>query len=105
MKKLILILTFVAMLLPVASWAQLYPPNDMGVTMGHVHLMVRDVEANKKFWSILGGVPLKIDETEVMKFPGVFVFLTPGHAQPTPAPPKEITVLCGCPSDGLEPSV
>ena len=105
MKNFVLILTFAALLLPAASWAQLYPPNEMGVTMGHVHLVVRDVEANKKFWSILGGVPIKIDETDVMKFPGVFVFLTPGNAKPTPPPPKEITVLCGCPSDGLELSV
>jgi catechol 2,3-dioxygenase-like lactoylglutathione lyase family enzyme len=30
--------------------AQLAPPNEAGVTMGHLHLNVRDVEARKKFW-------------------------------------------------------
>jgi catechol 2,3-dioxygenase-like lactoylglutathione lyase family enzyme len=90
---------------PTASWAQLLPPNDAGVTMGHVHLNVRDVEANKKFWALLGGLPLKIDGTEVMKFPGVFVFLTPGTPPVGGGPPARLQVLCGCPSDGFEPSV
>ena len=32
--------------------AQLNPPNQMGVTVGHMHLNVHDVEAAKKFfWS------------------------------------------------------
>jgi predicted enzyme related to lactoylglutathione lyase len=30
------------------AWAQAFPPNDMGVTMGHLHLNSRDVEANRK---------------------------------------------------------
>jgi catechol 2,3-dioxygenase-like lactoylglutathione lyase family enzyme len=39
---------------------------------------VRDVEATKKFWAELGGTPIKIDGTDVIKFPGVLIFLTPG---------------------------
>jgi len=27
----------------------------------------------------MGGTPLKVDETQVMKFPGVLVFLTQGE--------------------------
>jgi len=104
MKKLISILSFVALCPPAASWAQLFPPNTVGVTMGHVHLTVRDVEANKKFWGVLGGTPLRIDGTEVMKFPGVFVFLTPG-APPDGPPPVRLQVICGCPSDGFQPNV
>ena len=105
MKRLVFTLSFAVLWSPVVSWSQTLPPNELGVSMGHVHLTVRDVEANKKFWAILGGTPLKIDETDVMKFPGVFVFMTPGNPMPTKAPPTELTVLCGCPSDGLEPSV
>jgi catechol-2,3-dioxygenase len=30
--------------------AQLLPPNLSGLTMGHVHLNVRSVEAQQKFW-------------------------------------------------------
>lgn len=93
-----------AVLLPTAASAQLLPPNEMGVTMGHVHLNVRDLEAHKKFWGMLGGTPLKIDRTDVMKFPGVFVFMTPGRP-PVGTPPAQLQVLCGCPSDGFEPGV
>jgi catechol-2,3-dioxygenase len=27
--------------------------------MGHLHLVVRDVDAQKKFWIALGGTPVK----------------------------------------------
>src|SRR5687767_4194942 len=60
--------------------AQLSPPNTSGVTMGHLHYQVRDVEANKKFWMALGGKPAKLRATEVVKFPDVLVFLSQGPA-------------------------
>ena len=69
--------------------AQLYPPNEMGVSLGHWHTIVRDVEASKKFWIAVGGTPMKIDGTDVMKFSGVFIFLTPG----TPSGGSEGTVV------------
>src|SRR5262245_19140558 len=69
----------ISVMMPFASaYAQLEPPNDTGVALGHWHTIVRDVNASKKFWIAMGGTALKIDETEVIKFPGVFVFLTPG---------------------------
>ena len=105
MKKFLVILSLVALWPTAASWAQLLAPNEAGVTMGHVHLNVRDLEANKKFWALLGGTPLKIDGTEVMKFPGVFVFLTPGTPPDAGGPPANLQVICGCPSDGFEPGV
>ncbi len=61
--------------------AQLAPPNDAGITMGHVHLNVRDVEASKKFWTALGGVPAKLGAIEGFKFPGVLILLR--QAEPT----------------------
>ncbi len=69
-----------------------------------MHLNVRDLQAHKKFWRMLGGTPHKIDGTDVMKFPGVFVFMTPGRP-PVGTPPAQLQVLCGCPSDGFEPGV
>jgi len=105
LNRLLLILGTSLLWSPPSSWAQLLPPNEAGVTMGHVHLTVRDMEGNRKFWTLVGGTPLKIDGTEVMKFPGVFVFLTPGSPALSAPPPVEIQVLCGCPSDGIEPSV
>jgi len=62
-----LLIASVAMLLPLSSaWAQLEVPNEAGVTFGHVHTIVRDVEATKKFWTTLGGQAIKIDKTDVM---------------------------------------
>ncbi len=58
-----------------ATWAQLLQPNQAGVTMGHLHYKVRDVDANKKFWIALGATPVKIDTREVLKFHSVLIFL------------------------------
>ena len=83
MKKLIFVLGVLGLLalLPArAAWAQLAPPNDAGVTMGHVHLMVQDVEAGKKFWTAMGGVPGKLGANEVFKFPGVLILIRKSDA-------------------------
>jgi catechol 2,3-dioxygenase-like lactoylglutathione lyase family enzyme len=62
--------------------AQLPAPNAAGVSMGHLHLNVKDVEENKKFWvEQLGATPIKLGTNDVMKFPGVLVFLR--KADPT----------------------
>jgi catechol 2,3-dioxygenase-like lactoylglutathione lyase family enzyme len=73
MRKLLsLVLSFAPLVM-----AQLPPPNAAGVSMGHLHLNVGDVEASKKFWADeLGGSVVKIGKLEVVKFPGVIVFLT-----------------------------
>jgi catechol 2,3-dioxygenase-like lactoylglutathione lyase family enzyme len=63
--------------------AQPAPPNEAGVTMGHWHLNSRDVEANKKIFVALGGVAAKPGDFDIVKFPGVVVFL---HLRPGVAP-------------------
>ena len=78
MKKLIPILSMAFVCQPVESWAQLRSPNTAGVAMGHWHTIVRDMDATRKFWTTLGGTAMKIDGVEVMKFPGAFIFMTPG---------------------------
>src|SRR5580765_7415912 len=71
MKLFSLILT----LAPLAL-AQLPPPNAAGVSMGHLHLNVKDIDESKKFWvDQLGGTPTKLGANDVVKFPGVLVFL------------------------------
>lgn len=60
------------------SWAQLAAPNAGGVAMGHLHYQVRDVAANKRFWIALGAQATQLGTTDVMKLPGVLVFLTEG---------------------------
>ena len=62
-----------------SAFAQAAPPNEAGVTMGHWHLNSRDVEANKKLFVALGGIATKPGDFELVKFPGVFVFL---HLRP-----------------------
>jgi len=78
LKRLICFLCAVMLWSPSQSGAQLETPNEAGVSLGHFHTIVRDVDAAKRFWTTLGGRAMKIDETDVIKFPGVFIFLTKG---------------------------
>jgi catechol 2,3-dioxygenase-like lactoylglutathione lyase family enzyme len=64
----------------VLGWAQLSAPNQTGVAMGHLHYHVRDVAANKKFWVTLGGEPVQLGSTQVIRFPGVLLLLTQGES-------------------------
>jgi catechol 2,3-dioxygenase-like lactoylglutathione lyase family enzyme len=46
------------------------------VIVGHYHLNVTSVEAHKKFWvDTLGGTMTKIGNTDVVRFPDIFLFL------------------------------
>jgi catechol 2,3-dioxygenase-like lactoylglutathione lyase family enzyme len=54
-------------------------PNAGGVTMGQWYTLVRDVNAAKQFWTLLGGKPITVDGMDVMKFHGVLVFLKKGE--------------------------
>ena len=78
MNKMILFLGL-ALLIPArASWAQLAAPGDSGVSMGHVHFLVPDVDAAKAFWTAMGGVPEKLGPNDVFKFPGVLILVRKG---------------------------
>jgi catechol 2,3-dioxygenase-like lactoylglutathione lyase family enzyme len=78
MRKLVLILGL-AMLIPGhATLAQVLGPNDAGVSMGHVHFLVPDVDAASKFWTAMGGVPEKLGPNNVFKFPGVLILVRKG---------------------------
>src|SRR5262250_3567306 len=56
--------------------AQLAPANDMGVALGHMHLAVKDVEANKQFFTtMLGGRLVTNGSLTLIEFPGIFVML------------------------------
>src|SRR5260370_20410737 len=81
MKKLfsIFILAVTTLIPAGVSRAQLAAPNETGVTMGHVHLVVQDLEAGKKFWLAMGGAPTKLGANEVIKFPRVLIFLRKGE--------------------------
>jgi catechol 2,3-dioxygenase-like lactoylglutathione lyase family enzyme len=68
-----------------AAWAQAFPPNEAGVTMGHWHLNTRDVEANRKLFVALGGTAMKAGTFDVVRFPGVVVFLHMAQGAPPPS--------------------
>jgi len=60
--------------------AQLAPPNgNRGVSMGHLHLIVKDVEAQKKFWTDFGGRPVKNGALDLIELPGVYIMLRQGE--------------------------
>jgi catechol 2,3-dioxygenase-like lactoylglutathione lyase family enzyme len=59
--------------------AQLATPNDAGVSMGHLHLLVRDVDAQKQFWTMMGGVSVQSGPLSFIQFPGTFVMLRKGE--------------------------
>ena len=63
-------------LFPGLASAQLAPPNETGVAMGHLHYHVSDVEANTRFWVALGGKANHVGRTVVITFPDVLVLLT-----------------------------
>ena len=53
-RRLRSVLLVVSMLAAQTVWAQTFPPNEAGVTMGHWHLNTSDVEANKKILVAMG---------------------------------------------------
>jgi len=54
--------------------AQLAPPNAAGVTFGHVHLSVKDVEVQKKLWVEQFGAVLSTKGTfTIAKLPGMMI--------------------------------
>ena len=57
--------------------AQLQPPNEMGVTMGHVHLIAHDVDGMRKFFVGLGGT--SIEDGRLIEFPGIFIMVSEGE--------------------------
>jgi catechol 2,3-dioxygenase-like lactoylglutathione lyase family enzyme len=61
--------------------AQLLPPNDAGVTLGHIHLTVKDVDAQTRFLvdMLLGTVVMNGKLTEI-QFPGVYILLRQGDS-------------------------
>jgi catechol 2,3-dioxygenase-like lactoylglutathione lyase family enzyme len=61
-------------------FAQLAPvTGNRGVAMGHLHLVVRDVDAQRKFWTDFGGRPIKNGMLDLIELPGVYIMLRKGE--------------------------
>lgn len=85
-------LPIVGLLLPLASpaYAQLQPPNGAGISMGHVHLNVANVDVQKKLWiEHFGAVPLQKEGLPGVKLPGMLILFS----QQTPTGSSVGTVL------------
>lgn len=64
-----------------AMFAQLAPPNDAGVSMGHIHLTVPDPDAQIKVWvDVLGATASKAGPLNLVKLPGIFIIVTKAAA-------------------------
>src|SRR5215831_13609930 len=67
-----------------AASAQLPAPNDAGVSMGHVHLMLGDAEAQKKLWvDLLGAQPTRTGTLELLRLPGIYIITGKARTAPT----------------------
>ena len=53
--------------------------NAAGVSMGHIHLTVRDMDAKETFFKLLGGTPVSNGPLRLIEFPGIYVMLRKGE--------------------------
>ena len=72
----ILVALFIAFTLTAGTAAaQPAPFNEMGVTMGHWHIISKDVEANKRIFLAMGGKLFMPGGNPLIMFPGVYINL------------------------------
>ena len=84
--RLFAVVCSLALACSTSAFAQLAPPNDMGVALGHIHLAVKDVEANKQFFTtMLGGKLVTNGPLTLIEFPGIYVMLRQADAAAPPA--------------------
>jgi len=55
--------------------AQLAGPNALGVSIGHVHVNARDIAAQQRFWTQVGGTLVHNGKIQMVQFPGMFINL------------------------------
>ena len=76
MRRFISILSLAALWQGSALWAQLAPVNEMGLSIGHLHLAAPDREKEAKAWLALGGqLGNNLSGNIPIKFPGVVVLV------------------------------
>jgi catechol 2,3-dioxygenase-like lactoylglutathione lyase family enzyme len=68
------------------AFAQLAPPNEAGVTLGHIHLVAKDVDVQKRFWTaMMGGTLVMNEQLAMIQFPGVYILFRQGDPAAPPA--------------------
>jgi catechol 2,3-dioxygenase-like lactoylglutathione lyase family enzyme len=63
---------------PAASWPQIAPPNEAGISFCHLHPIAKDAEAEKNFWIAIGGTQVSSGRMSVIKFVGTLVLIQQG---------------------------
>ena len=71
-------LVFSSVLTAGTAAAQPAPFNEIGVTMGHWHIVSKDVEANKKLFLAMGGKLFMPGGNPLIMFPGLYINLNLG---------------------------
>ena len=67
-----------ALVLASPAYAQLAPPNAAGITYGHVHLHVKDIEVHKKLWvDHFGGTVVSKGPLTAVKLPNMLIAFLP----------------------------
>jgi catechol 2,3-dioxygenase-like lactoylglutathione lyase family enzyme len=86
----LVLFTALALSIVAPAQAQLAPPNAAGVSYGHVHLNVADVELHKKLWvDHFGGVVVQKGPLTAVKLPNMLIALT----KAVPTGPSQGTVM------------
>src|SRR5882724_5088407 len=84
MRSLFLLMVLGVSLCVQPAAAQLPAPNESGVSMGHLHLLVADPEAQKKLWvDVLGAEVVHAGSLEMLKLPGMFIVVGKARTPPT----------------------
>ena len=82
MRILVAVLCLVSTLATGGAFAQPFPFNEAGVTMGHWHFSSHDVDASRKIFVAMGGQALsRPGGTESIRFPGVLINLNFGKVR------------------------
>jgi catechol 2,3-dioxygenase-like lactoylglutathione lyase family enzyme len=77
-RSVLVALLFALTLTAATALAQPAPFNEIGVTMGHWHIVSKDVEANKKLFLAMGGKLFTPGGNPLIMFPGVYINLNLG---------------------------
>jgi catechol 2,3-dioxygenase-like lactoylglutathione lyase family enzyme len=81
-----LLTSTLAILSAASVFGQFAPPNDAGVSLGHIHLYVKDVAAQQRFFTeMMGGTFLKENANPTVQFPGVWIMFRQAEASGAPA--------------------
>src|SRR2546427_10285322 len=63
-------------------FAQLAAPTESGISLGHLHLLSKNPEAQKKIWVEAFGAQLtKTGTLELLRLPGIFIIIN--NAEPS----------------------